>query len=202
MNTNRSMTAANSSTVWWPLALLLVLGGCQTAPTPTEETVVETKDGAVVVDTYRATATVTAVDRASRKVTLMTPDGKKTTFKAGPEVRNFDQLQVGDKVEAELVEELAVFLSKDGAPPSATETAAVAVAPKGSKPGVFMADTVRVSARIKAVDTGKRKVTLQLPDGTTKTVQAGKSVDLSKVRAGDDIVIQYTEAVAIVVEKP
>src|SRR6516225_6839374 len=51
--------------------------------------------GAMEVETYQRTATVTAINPATRKITLTTPDGKRTTFIAGPEVRNFDQIHVG-----------------------------------------------------------------------------------------------------------
>src|SRR5262245_47028487 len=42
--------------------------------------------GAAVVNTLTSTAKVTALDKASRTVT---DDGRQTTFKAGPEIRDF-----------------------------------------------------------------------------------------------------------------
>ena len=39
--------------------------------------------GGHIVETYQLTATVTAVDPATRKVTLVTPAGRETVFKAG-----------------------------------------------------------------------------------------------------------------------
>jgi translation elongation factor P/translation initiation factor 5A len=38
-------------------------------------TVIETADGAIIVDTFTTTATVTAIDSAKRKVTLVSPSG-------------------------------------------------------------------------------------------------------------------------------
>ena len=54
--------------------------------------------GAIMVETVKATATVTAIDAATRYVTLKMPDGKDKTLKCGPEVKNFDLIKVGDKV--------------------------------------------------------------------------------------------------------
>jgi hypothetical protein len=56
--------------------------------------VVERAPGAVgVAQTIDVTATITAVDAASRAVRLKGPDGKEVSVIAGPEVKNFDQLQ-------------------------------------------------------------------------------------------------------------
>ncbi len=65
------------------------------------ETVVEKnaeKPGVVAVESLTSTATVGAIDHENRTGTLKFPDGTTATFKAGPEVRNFDQVKVGDQV--------------------------------------------------------------------------------------------------------
>ncbi len=51
------------------------------------------KEGAVT-----ATATITAIDRASRSLTLKNDKGEEDTVTAGPDVTRFDQLKVGDKI--------------------------------------------------------------------------------------------------------
>ena len=158
--------------------------------------------GGVVVGTYRETATVTAVDAVHRKVTLVGPDGAKTVFKADPKVRNFDQIRVGDQVKATMVEQLVVFLRQDGAPAGDGQAGMVALAPRGAKPGVLMADTVEVTATVKAIDLKRHKATLRFPDGKSKTVAVRPDVDLTKVTLGEEVVIRTTEAMAIVVEKP
>lgn len=158
--------------------------------------------GGTIVETYKITATVTAVDAASRKVTLATPDGTKTTFKAGPEVVNFKQIQVGDQVKATVAEQLVVFVRKSGEPSSDGAAALVALAPVGAKPGVLMANTVEVTAKVEAIDLQHRKATLRFPDGKSKTFKVRKDVDLTKAKLGDEVVFRTTEALAILVEKP
>jgi len=158
--------------------------------------------GGVVVQTYQETATVTAVDAATRKVTLVTPEGKKETVKAGPEVVNFDQIHVGDQVKATVAEEIVVFLRKAGAPPSANEAALVALAPVGAKPGALMASTVELTAKITDINLKTHKVTLQFSDGTSKTYKVRPDVDLTKINLGEEVVIRTTEAFAITVQKP
>lgn len=158
--------------------------------------------GAIAVMAATATATVQAVDSAKRTVTLKMPDGTVKTFKLGKEVRNFDQIKVGDQVKTTYVDELTVFLRKADVPPSAEEVTNVMLAPKGAKPGVIVANTTQMSAKITAVDARKRTVTLMGPEGKSKTLMVAKTVNLKGVKKGDDVVVRYTEALAILVEKP
>ena len=56
------------------------------------------KPGAIVVEAVTSTATVDTVDYEKRTGTLKLPDGTIVTFSFGPEVRTFEQINVGDKV--------------------------------------------------------------------------------------------------------
>ena len=181
-------------------AALLTFTSCSTPSGNEEITALETADGAAIVDTIKTSATVTAIDGDKRKVTLALADGKRTTVKCGPEVVNFNQIQINDRLNVTITEELAVFLG-NGAPPSAAGAGAIALAPVGAKPGGVMADTVEITAKVTAIDAKHRKVTLSLPDGTSKKVKAGKQVNLSAVKIGDNVTVQHTESLAITLEK-
>jgi len=161
------------------------------------------KPGAIVVETISATATVDAVDAAKRKVTLKFADGKTQTLKLGPEVKNFDQIKVGDQVKTTFAESVAVFVRKSDEKPSADEIQTIQVAPKGAKPGVVMTDTFEVTAKVEAIDYTKRTVTLKGPEGNLKTFPVDKSVKKFKnVKVGDEVVVRVTDAMAITVETP
>jgi hypothetical protein len=161
------------------------------------------KPGGAVVETTTITATVDAIDAAGRNVTLKFPDGKMKIVKAGPEVRNFDQIQVGDQVKATYAESVAMFVRKSDEKPSAAEAKAVKVAPKGAKPGVLMVNTTEVTAKVEAIDYKKRTVTLKGPEGNVRTLTVDKSVKrFGNVKVGDELVVRVTDALAIVVEKP
>ncbi len=159
--------------------------------------------GGVVIDTYQITAKVAEVDHAKRTYTLETPDGRKTPYKAGPEVINFDQVRVGDRVRATVTDSLVIRVRDKGevATSADGETGVIAVTPKGSKPGVLMADTIEVTTRVKSVDPANHKATLEYPDGGTRTVSVRPDVKLSAADVGREVVIRSTEAVAIKVEK-
>jgi Cu/Ag efflux protein CusF len=186
-------------------AAVVALASCSSTPKvePTQTAAYQQGvPGGVFVQTYKNTATVTAIDAANRKVTLVTRDGRMDTFKAGPEVVNFDQIRIGDQVKATVTERLVVYMAKDNPPASEGEAALVALAPQGAKPGGLVANTVQVVAKITAIDHKRHKATLKFPDGTTKTFAVRQDVDLTQRKVGDEVVIRATEAVAISVEKP
>ena len=115
---------------------------------------------------------------------------------------NFNQIQVGDLVKATAVEQIVAFVRKLGEPANDGETAAIALAPVGAKPGGVMANTVEVTAKVEALDLGHRKATLRFPDGQPHTFKVRPDVDMTKAKLGDEVTIRTTEALAILVEKP
>lgn len=187
---------------------MAALAGCTSDEPPPPAAATRTVEadpgvaGGTIVNTVRVSATVAAKDTINRRITLLSADGKRTTFKAGPEIVNFPQIKVGDRVNATLAEEIVVFVRPQGSAPTASGATAVAVAPKGAKPGVLMADTVEVTATIQSMDMAVRTATLRFPDGSTKTVNVRPDVDMTNYGPGDTVVIRMTEALAILVETP
>jgi hypothetical protein len=186
-------------------ATLLLTTACtstQTGETTMSATAQSAEPGAIVVDTAGMTATVAAIDARNRRITLVAPDGRRATYKVSKDVINFNQIRVGDQVNATVTEELAVFLRPAGTSPSVGEGAEVALAPKGAKPGVVMTETAEVTARVVAVDAISHRVTLQFADGSTKTVRVNPDINLVNVAPGDAVTVRITEALAVLVEKP
>jgi hypothetical protein len=157
---------------------------------------------ALAIDTVTATDTVKAVDHKMRTVTLESPNGATGTYRAGPNMVNFDQIHVGDKVRATVTEALAVSVRKAGTPPNVGDTVAVALAPKGAKPGMFVANTEEATSRIMDVNRATRTITLAELAGGPKMVKLGPDVNVSDLRKGDNVVVRYTDALALYVEKP
>lgn len=158
--------------------------------------------GGEVVQTSRIDATVTAIDTARRRVTLVTPDSGNLTVTAGPDVVNFDQIRVGDQLKITLTEETIVRMAKPGEKTEDLAEYSVTAARKGAKPGVTSSETLQVIATVKAIDLKKHKATLLLSNGSTKTIAVRPDVDLTKRRIGEKVVIRITEVFAIRIEKP
>jgi len=157
--------------------------------------------GGVATRIIKASATVTAIDPKTRKITLSTDDGSRATFTAPPEMHNFDQLHVGDKVNASLKEQLLVAVGP-GTQPSGTYGAAVARAPKGARPGAIAAETFQVVGTVKTIDSVNRTATLQFADGDSVVVPVRKDVDLTRYKVGDSVVIRISQQLTVLTERP
>ena len=82
--------------------------------------VIDSQPGKVgIAQAVDVTATISAIDAAKREITLKGPEGREVTMVAGAEVKNFNQLKVGDKVDIQYVEALVLELKKGGGLPVA-----------------------------------------------------------------------------------
>ena len=150
--------------------------------------------------TATVAATVEAIDKATRKVTLKNLQGRLNTVTVGPEVRNFEQIEVGDIVTVRYVEALTLTLKKGGKElPSMTATPAAVRAPAGERPTGAVGQQVEVTADVIATDAKTQTVTLKGPRQTVelKVPDAGQ---FKLIKVGDQIQAVYVEAVAVAVE--
>jgi Cu/Ag efflux protein CusF len=157
----------------------------------------------VLEKTQTATATVTAIDVAARRVTLRSETGKEMVIVCGEEVRNLPQVKVGDIVTCEYRESVAYEVKKPGeptAPPSSTAVAARAK--EGEMPAAAAGHASTITASIVAIDREMKRVSLQGPDGTVVVVQVRDAEKLARVSVGERVELTYTEAVAISVSSP
>jgi len=158
--------------------------------------------GGAIVQTFRLTATVIGINKASRKLSLLSEDGIKQTVSVGPDAVNFGQIQVGDTVKVEATEELVISVAEPGDPVRSGTAEVVTLAPKGAKPGGVVAEVTQVTATITGLDRQKRSASLRFEDGSSRTVAVRADVDLSRYKVGDKVVFSLTEMVAIRVQKP
>jgi hypothetical protein len=184
-------------------AAFLTMAGCASTEGVEEEQVVQSPgQGGAVVDTITYVATLTAMDPSTRKVTLMTPDGKSATFRADPAV-DLSQFAVGDQIAVQATEAVAVAIRSNGTPASDPQSVALAaVGGDGSSKGAFVGTATEMAAKVVAIDTKSRKATFQFADGSTQTLKVPKSVDLSKHKVGETVVLGYAESLVIAVSKP
>jgi len=147
------------------------------------------------------TATVTAVNLTTRLVTLKGPKGKIFDITASEEVRNLDQVKVGDKVKVKYYESVAIEVVASGQAPGGAQ-AAVALdrAKLGEKPAGMIRGQLTVTAKVVAIGKKKQSVTLKGPEGKTYQVKVENLENLKNVTVGDEVVITASEALAITVE--
>ena len=151
------------------------------------------------VNTKKATLTITAIDQKTRSVTLRAENGDEDSFTVGPAVERFNQLKVGDKINATYQESLVFELRKPGAPAATTGTTVGGERYKNITGGaVGAAHTVSVT--VKAVDMNAPSITVVTADGHAITRMVQEKKNLENVKAGDRIDITYSEALILTAE--
>jgi hypothetical protein len=171
------------------LALTVLLGACA-QPMPKGQS----------VNSAELSAKVVAIDRAQRAFTLESDQGNLVVMKAPDEMRNFDQMQVGDTVLVTYTEAIAWEVTK-GSPQDigVTDSSSVSRAAPGEKPGATTKEVTTVTAAITAIDLQKETVTLRGPSGRDLTLKPRDPSKLKQVSVGDVVRISYSEALAIAV---
>jgi Cu/Ag efflux protein CusF len=192
-----------------PLALLpatlLLFTSCSSAPkVEKSETAVyqEGVPGGTLVEAYKIPVMISDIVPASRRVTLIAPDGSRNTFTAEPDDSTFGRLKVGEKVEATVTRQLVVSLLMNGAPLSESQATAAVLAPGGTESGAMKSDTLQRTARIGAIDKKGRRVTLRFADGTSTAFDVRKDVELSRLKTGQEVLIRTSSAVVLTLGKP
>jgi len=147
------------------------------------------------------TATIVAIDSTNRLISLKGEDGITDTIYAGPEVKRFAELKVGDKVTFRYYESIVYAIQKPGDKPPVPETAAL-VRGAGPKPGGTVSEQMTAVVTIKAIDMAAPSVTLTTADGSTMSFKVEDKKNLTGVKVGDKVQITYTRALAISVETP
>lgn len=171
-------------------------------PQPVEGTAVvyeKGKAGMLLVDTVEVSAKVVSIDTENRKLRLLGPDGKEFDIKVGPEAKKFDQIKLNDLITITMGSELDIAVYKDAEARDIQESKE-AVLLESEKPGVFVAETVTITADVIAIDKEKHTATLKFKDGNKQTYTVREDVDLSQHKVGEVVVLTLTEAVAINVE--
>jgi len=145
-------------------------------------------------------AKVVAIDKDKRLVTLQGPLGNQFRVVAGKEVRNFDQIKVGDELVVTHVEALTLELKKGGdGIRERVESQGSARTPVGAKPGMADVNRVSVVANVVAVNTRAQTVTLRGVEHTVDLRVLDKN-QLKLIKVGDQVQATYTEAVAVSME--
>ncbi|AKD25049.1 hypothetical protein CL55_00007160 [Polynucleobacter duraquae] len=143
------------------------------------------------------------IDAATRTVTLKNQDGESTIV-AGPEVKNFAEIKVGDRFDVVYELAVAVELVKVKNPSVTGEqvTTTTATAPQGDKPGMITTNTITATANVEAIDATKNIVSLKGPQGNIFKVKVQNPDLMKDIAVNDQVKVVYTEAIAAVVSAP
>lgn len=152
-----------------------------------------------------ASGRVTAVDPATRTITLQGANGNTVEVVAGPDVRNFQQIKPGDTLTLDYYESVAIDVRRagSGVPEVVTETAATRSA-KGARPGGAIGRQTTITAEIWHINKSANLVTLVGPQGGRRTIQVrdpALQARLQQLKEGDLVDFTITQAVAAAIHK-
>ncbi len=175
--------------------LSLIMAGCATdKPEKTEAW------GGTVVGQLNKRAVVQKVNYQTREVTVKEDTGDVKTVVAGPLVRNFNQINPGDKVTLRYQESVTIIgMSGVEARPARAETVDVAGAPLGQKPAGVIVRTGEAIAEVVDINHKDRTVTLKGPLRTVAVQVDKPGKTFKRLKAGDKVYLRSTAALAVAV---
>jgi Cu/Ag efflux protein CusF len=147
------------------------------------------------------TATVEAIERSTRSVTLKEANGDYNEVYVPAAVKRFDTLKVGDKVTAKYYENIVLRLKAPGEASKDTDTAALTPG-TGAKAGGTAATQRTITATITHIDPNVPSIAFSGPNGWHYSSRVEDKAALAKVKVGDRVDITWTMAVLISAEAP
>jgi len=143
------------------------------------------------------TFVVSAIDRGKRTVTLTNAEGERNTMNVPPDVKAYETLKIGDRVDVDYRESIGVSMAPAGTKPGMVEKSVGS--PMGaSAPGTASRET-QITAEVVSVDVANNKVTLKGPKGNHKTITVADPAlqkKLPNLKPGQVVQFTYTEAIA------
>ena len=166
------------------IAAALLASTARTAPAQTRT---------VKAETRVETAVVEAIEAGSRTITLKKPDGTFVTTVAGPEVKRFAEIKIGDKVTARYYENI-VLRMKPNSEPGVMTTEKTSTPSGQARPGGTTAKQTTITAFIIAIDTNVPSITFKGPNGWTYSSRVQDTAAHAKVKVGDRVDTVFTQA--------
>ena len=151
-------------------------------------------------DAIQIQGKVKAINKKTREVTLVGPQGNQLVIPAGEDVKNFDQIRVGDLVTLTYVQALVLELKavQNNGIRERVESENKVAAKPGEKPAGMIEKTVRIVANVVAVNPKAQTVTLRGPKRTVEVAVKDPAM-LKDVKVGNQVEATFIEAVALVV---
>ena len=188
------------------LFIAALFAGCdstQEAPARAETTQ-KAPTRADITQEVVAEATVMAVNATTREIELKQGDGSRVVVFCGPDVRNFDQIKVGQAVKAKYKESLSArLLGPDEAETDAEIRLAASRAAVGEKPAGSVGATVAVTVRVQSVDLKQHLVVFTDPEGQLHAVRAERDEGrrfVAGLKPGDRVELSFGQSLALTVE--
>jgi Cu/Ag efflux protein CusF len=147
------------------------------------------------------TATIEAIDKDARVVTLKGPKGQSVDVKAPDAMEGFNTLRVGDQVSATYYEAIALQVRRPG-DPARSQAPETTVRRQELKPGSETRRQQTVTATVDTVDGASSIVTVKRSDGRALTIPVADPTQLQNLKSGDTVDVTYYESLFVKVARP
>ncbi len=151
-------------------------------------------------ETRTATATIQAIDTGNRLITLKFTDGMVDTVAAGPEVKRFNELKVGDVVTFRYYESAVIAVAKPGKAAAPLTGEAALRGGTGARPGGTVSRQLTATVKVEAIDPKVPSITVRTASGDKLSYKVEDKKNIEGVKVGDSIDITYTQALLVNVE--
>ncbi|MDN3919155.1 hypothetical protein [Roseateles violae] len=148
-------------------------------------------------------AKIIELDKANRSAVLQGPRGELFSLDVPADVKNFDQVQVGDELTIRYVVALATKIEPAGSNNGIRERVESQTASKaaaGGMPGVGAGRTIEALGVIDKLDRKTRMVTLRGAKRSV-TLAVPEDIDLTKLKTGMQVRAVFAEAALLNVER-
>ena len=155
------------------------------------------------VEADQVTTKVLAVDAANHQVVLEGAEGRQVHVQLSDKAKNLANLQVGDLVKVEVQRSVAAYLDTDvdkGLPGTVERSGELRKAPGSENPGGEAYRQIQVQLKITKIDLKNNQVTLQNPQGQSKTLDVKKpeiQAKLKDLKVGQSVVVTYTDVLKV-----
>jgi hypothetical protein len=147
------------------------------------------------------TATIEAIDKANRVVTLKGPEGNSFDVKAPDQMEGFNSLKVGDEVTANYFAAVMIRARKPGDPASTGEPATT-VRRTDRTPGSETRQERTFTVTVEAVDLKAPSLRVKGPQGRVVTMAVTDPKQLQNLKVGDTVDLTYYESLLVKVGRP
>jgi hypothetical protein len=139
------------------------------------------------------TATIEAIDKVNRTVTLKGSAGYSVEIKAPEQMEGFNSLRVGDQVTATYFAAIAINLRKPGDPPPPAAPTTITQR-KDHKPGSETRRDQTFRGTIEAIDAQAPSLTVKGPQERVVPLALGDAAQLQNFKVGDTVDVTYHES--------
>ena len=155
------------------------------------------------IEADQVTTKVLAVDAANHQVVLEGAEGRQVHVQLSDKAKNLANLKVGDLVKLEVQRSVAAYLDTDvdkGLPGTVERSGELRKAPGSENPGGEAYRQIQVQLKITKIDLKNNQVTLENPQGKSKTLDVKKpeiQAKLKDLKVGQSVVVTYTDVLKV-----